>query len=49
MRKNFSCEKEVLLNIPKQDKLQINDRYTNLISKKICLSISVCIILCPEE
>jgi len=49
MCKNFSCEREVLMNIPKQYKLQINDRYTNLILKKISLSISVYIILCREE
>jgi len=46
---NFSYEREVLMNNPKQDKFQINDRYTNLISKKISLSISVYIILCREE
>jgi len=39
MRKNFSCEREVWMNIPKQDKVQINDHYTNLISKKISLSV----------
>ena len=39
----------MLMNIPKQDKLQIKDRYTNLISKKFSLSVSVYIILCREE
>jgi len=49
MRKNFSCERQVLINIPKQDKLQINDHYTDLISKKISMSVSVYIIPCREE